>query len=297
MTRIDLQIQTTFSDGRNTPEKIAHMAKEAGIDCYAITDHDTVAGIASALIAGEKEGVTVIPGVEFSVNFHDKTNHILGLGIDHRNDELLYVVEKQMEARKKAAILAVFTINQKLSAEGSTLIDVENFSTQADTAFSLPGLARYLFEHGHTHDLATATSHVSGTILYDFPLSVGEAVEAIHRSGGVAIISHPLSPRISLKSITSEQSRFVTLLEELRSDGVDGLEISSTGHSEAENSFLREVAIKEDFLLTFGSDWHGTLEETGETIKNYLPYYDGKFTGIEINEVDMGKIRSALKIV
>ena len=89
MTRIDLQIQTTFSDGRNTPEEIARMAKEAGIDCYAITDHDTVAGIASALEAGKREGVTVVPGVEFSVNFHGKTNHVLGLGIDHTNEELL----------------------------------------------------------------------------------------------------------------------------------------------------------------------------------------------------------------
>lgn len=293
---VDLQIQTVFSDGRNTPEEIARMAKHAGISCYAITDHDTILGIDSGLEAAKKEEVVCIPGVELSVNFHGKMNHLLGLGIDHKNEELLYVLDRQMEARKKGCLLAIPVINDRLLRANKKLIIRDELSCEPATTFSLPGLMHFLVERDIVSNTEEANPFVSGVLAYDFPLHITEAVEAIHRSGGIASLSHPLAPRISLKSITSEKARMVTLLEELRSDGVDALEISSTAHSEDENLLLREIAIKEDFILTFGSDWHGTLSETGASIKNYLPYYDGVFSGITVSDEEMRILSKSLNL-
>lgn len=294
--RVDLQIQTVFSDGRNTPEEIARMANHAGLSCYAITDHDTILGIDSAVEAATNEGVVCVPGVELSVNFHGKMNHLLGLGIDHKNEELLYVLERQMEARKKGCLLALPVINDRLIRADRSPVSTDELRKEPETTFSLPGLMRFLVSQGIVATTEEANPFVSGILAYDFPLHITEAVEAIHRSGGIASLSHPLAPRISLKSISSERTRMVTLLEELRSDGVDAVEISSTAHSDEENRFLREVASKEDFILTFGTDWHGTLPETGVSIKNYLPYYDGVFSGITVSDEEMRILSKSLNI-
>lgn len=295
MPRVDFQIQTTFSDGRNTPEQIAHMVKDVGLLSYAVTDHDTVLGIEPSLIAAKHEGVVCIPGVELSVNVHGKLNHLLGLGIDHQNEELLFVIARQMEARKIACIDALPLINQRLRAEQCREINQSEFENEPDTTYSLPGLMQYLTRNNLVPDSTVAPKFVSGVLAYNFPLNVGEAVEAIHRAGGIASLSHPLAPRISLKSLSSERTRHIELLEELRSDGVDALEISSSGHTEKENQFLRDIAMKEDYMLTFGTDWHGTLGETGVSIRNYLPYYDGVFSGIEISDKENEILAKVLK--
>jgi predicted metal-dependent phosphoesterase TrpH len=272
------------------------MAKHAGLSCYAITDHDTVLGIDSAIAAAKDADIICIPGVELSVNFHGKMNHLLGLGINHNSDELLYVLDRQMEARKKGCLLAVPVINDRLSHANKKLISRDLLSREPETTFSLPGLMRFLVEQGIVANTEEANPFVSGVLTYDFPLHITEAVEAIHRSGGIASLSHPLAPRISLKSIASGRREMATLLEELRSDGVDALEISSTAHSDDENLFLRETAGKEDFILTFGTDWHGTLSETGASIKNYLPYYDGDFSGIAVSDDEMRILSKSLNL-
>ena len=295
MPQIDFQIQTTYSDGRDTPEQIAVMAKDAGLLAYAVTDHDTILGIAPSLLAAQYLGIHCIPGVELSVNVHGKLNHVLGLGIDHNNEELLFVIAKQIEARKRACIEALPRINQRLRGEGLLEIDQAHLRNEPDTTFSLPGLMQYLARQGIVENNDAAQKIVSGLLVYDFPLYVTEAIEAIHRAGGIASLSHPLAPRISLKSLSSERSRHIELLEELKSDGLDALEISATGHSDEENAFLRDIAEREGYLLTYGTDWHGTLKNTGVSIKNYLPYYDGVFAGIKISDKENQILAKVLK--
>ena len=87
MNTFDLQIQSTASDGTHTPEEIVSMAHECGVLVIAMTDHDTVAGVAEAAAAGVEQGVCVIPGIELSVEEHGL--HILGYGIDCANEKLV----------------------------------------------------------------------------------------------------------------------------------------------------------------------------------------------------------------
>ena len=60
----DLHTHTTASDGQYTPSELVTLAKEKGLDLLAVTDHDTIAGVAEAMEAGDALGLTVIRGVE-----------------------------------------------------------------------------------------------------------------------------------------------------------------------------------------------------------------------------------------
>src|SRR3989338_10854510 len=91
MNIFDLQIQAIAADGAHPPSEIIAMARGAGVVTIALTDHDTVLGVAEALEAGRAAGVRVIPGIEMSVEEHDI--HVLGLGIDPTNAQLLAALE------------------------------------------------------------------------------------------------------------------------------------------------------------------------------------------------------------
>ena len=74
---IDLHVHTTASDGQYTPTQIIEKASEKNIKVIAITDHDTYAGVDEAMAAGEKLGITVIPGIELNITFPTGEFHLL----------------------------------------------------------------------------------------------------------------------------------------------------------------------------------------------------------------------------
>ena len=101
MNTFDLQIQSTASDGKHTPAGIVGMAREQGLTVIALTDHDTVAGVAEAMRAGAEQGVRVIPGIEISAE--ERGAHILGYGINPENIHLLEELEKSKQGRMAGA--------------------------------------------------------------------------------------------------------------------------------------------------------------------------------------------------
>jgi len=104
--KIDLHLHTYFSDGQHSPEELILKVKEAGIDFIAITDHDTVDGIAEAIDAGKKYGVEVIPGLEISSDIRDREVHLLAYFFNPANKELEeYLKFFRAERIKRATII------------------------------------------------------------------------------------------------------------------------------------------------------------------------------------------------
>src|SRR3989344_2454059 len=97
MNLFDLQIQTPASDGRHSSREIVKMAYDLGVKTIAITDHDTIAGVEEALLVGGEYGIRVIPGVEMSVE--ENNSHILGFGVDFRNEKFLAVLDTLRQGR------------------------------------------------------------------------------------------------------------------------------------------------------------------------------------------------------
>ncbi|MFQ7054502.1 MAG: PHP domain-containing protein [Clostridium fessum] len=102
MQLIDLHVHSTASDGTLTPTEVTNLALQCGLTAYALTDHDTVDGVAEAMQAAENTSLTVIPGAEFSSPYEGKEIHILGLYLNPHCPELLSALRQVREIRNGA---------------------------------------------------------------------------------------------------------------------------------------------------------------------------------------------------
>ncbi len=294
MPKVDLQIQTPYSDGRGSIADIMSMAKASGIDLLGITDHDTVDGIAEFLREAQQAGIEAIPGIEISVSEHGKVLHLLAFHIDCTNPELLAALTKQNETRQKEFTAFVPILNERLKEKGFLPIDQKEYGTMDTTYFSIPGLVKYMVQHELIKDKEDGFALMLGMPKWDFPLNMQRAIDVVHAAGGVAVMSHPIAPRISLKKVSDEEAVWKSLINDFVHAGLDGLELSSTGQSKEENDMLREWASELGLFVTYGSDWHGTMDEVGESIKKYLPYYTGELSGINISDESFVELRKHL---
>ena len=158
MKYADLHIHTKFSDGTFTPERVVHQAREKGLSCIAITDHDEVKGCAPAKKEAEKFDIEVIPGVELSAEIGNYEIHILGYFIDWQEKWFQDKLRQICDVRRKRAL----TIIEKLKARGIDL-DPDELLRQA-TVGSVGRLhiARMLKDQGFVYSIGEAFNKYIG---------------------------------------------------------------------------------------------------------------------------------------
>lgn len=255
MNIIDLQIQSTASDGIHTPRELIQMAKDQGLLVVSITDHDTVGGVEEALKAGENFGVRVIPGIEMSVE--ERGAHILGYGIDHKNPELLAELEKFRQGRIEGAKKMV----ENLKSAGFTLEWEDVMREAGGGVIARPHLAKAVLNRPENKEklgsISTVYDFIRAYLTNESPhyvsrthISAQDAITLIHKVGGVAIWSHPA---VHFSGNYEELEGF---LKELIGWGINGLEVFSPSHTEDDIEFLQGLAVKYNLLRTAGSDFH-----------------------------------------
>ncbi len=243
----DLHVHTNFSDGIFSPEEIVKKAKDARLSAVAITDHDCVDGIDSAMDAGRKLGVKVIPGVEFTTDLPDTEVHILGYYIDHKAPWLLALLKRIREDR----VNRVHKIVEKLNGLGIK-IKAEDVLKLADKgSVGRPHVARVLCEKGIVRSIQEAFNryldHNSPAYVPHFKLTPVEAVETVKKTGGIPVYAHPG---------TSAKDE---LIPELVAAGLKGIEVYYGSHSDLQVSHYLAITRKYGLLATGGSDFHGSL--------------------------------------
>lgn len=252
MKRCDLHIHTVHSDGTYTPTELVRLAKRSGLACIALTDHDTLSGIAEAQEEGNRSGVEVISGVEISVKFEPGTMHILGYFVDRNSEQLKRKLEDIQEARRQRNPMII----QKLRALGLeiTLEEVERES--GGDQVGRPHFARVLVEKGYVKDFEEAFSQylTKGQPAYvdKRKLSSRDAIEMIEEAGGIASLAHPKQLKLD-----SKPDEFERVVAELRDQGLKGLEVYSSCQSRAEAAHYRKTAERLGLIVTGGSDFHG----------------------------------------
>lgn len=249
---IDLHVHSTFSDGTQRPSELVLLAAKGGLAAIAITDHDTVEGTAEACLAGEELGVTVIAGLEMSVRHRDLPLHILGYGIDPACPALRTALAGVQAARhiRNEAILA------RLADLGIAVSMAEISTRSAMGQAGRPHIARLLVEKGWARDIEEAftlylrrgaRAYVARQIY-----TAEAAIAVIRQAGGVSVLAHPVTADPSLQIISS-------ILAELKTLGLDGLEVYYPTHSAPARKKLTALAKKYDLLITGGSDFHGAI--------------------------------------
>lgn len=273
MNKIDLQIQTTASDGKHTPREVVQMAQELQLKVIAITDHDTAAGVREAEEEAQGTNVRVIPGIEMSVEEHGL--HILGFGIDPENPALLDELAKSQEGRIAGARQMV----ENLQHTGF-VVDWEDVLREAAGVIARPHIARAILGRpenreklgviSSVHDFIEALlSNDSPNYVHRTHITAKEAIDLIHGAGGAAVWSHPAI------HFPDAPDRVEQFLNELIGWGLEGLEIFNPSHTEDDAEFLESLASKYHLLRTAGSDFH----EKGAHAPNERGLHSADFLG------------------
>jgi predicted metal-dependent phosphoesterase TrpH len=247
----DLHAHSNTSDGSFSPTELVEYASKNDIKTLALTDHDTINGIDEAVKAGEKFGVTVIAGVEISIDFNPGTMHICGYNIDIENKNLNEKLGIVQHARKNRNSVIV----DKLNSAGVDITLDEIKKVAGPDQVGRPHFARVMMEKGYVTTVQEAFNKylAKGSPCYvdRVRLSINDAVEMIKGAGGKAVLAHPI--QLKLESVEAYKSKFA----ELKGLGIEGVEAFSSYHNEEENRKFKAMADELGLIVTGGSDFHG----------------------------------------
>ena len=268
----DLHCHSVVSDGTLTPEALAARAKTNGVELWALTDHDEIGGQSRALAAAHAEGMHYLTGVEISVTFIGKTVHIVGLGFDAENAQLVLGLAqtrggRSQRAKDMAAGLAKAGIQ---GAFEGALKFAGNHDLISRTHF-----ARFLVESGVCRD----TNEVFRKYLIEGKpgyvehrwATLKDAVTWITEAGGMAVIAHPARYKF-----TANQE--FALFTEFKGHGGQGVEVVTGSHTPAEYLTYADTAREFGLAASRGSDFHSPDESHTEL--GTLPLLPGSVTPI-----------------
>jgi predicted metal-dependent phosphoesterase TrpH len=270
MIDIDLHLHTNYSDGIESPQEIVRRARRLGLKKIAITDHDGIGGVELARAEGEKIGVKVISGLEFSTTFFYPSDsldgeehymHILGYGIDLANRHLTLkmkdLIEKRTMRNKK--------MQRAFSESGIPITDEELTENSPSGYVGKVSFARVFVKKGL---ISRPEEAFSSENLMRSPFirairkdktQAQEAIKIIHEAGGKAFVAHPFQLFYSsmTKNPESYRKRLYSVLEQLKFYGLDGLECYYPTHDQEQTDYLISLADKLGLLVSVGSDDHG----------------------------------------
>jgi 3',5'-nucleoside bisphosphate phosphatase len=245
--RVDLHAHSTASDGARAPTDVVAAAHAAKLAAIALTDHDTVSGIAEAEAAGRAFGVRIVPGVELSAVEGETETHLLGLHLSSLG-EIEAALAELREMRRNRAEKIVLRLNDL----GVRITLASVLEQAAGGAIGRPHVARALIQEGWATDARDAFDRYLGNGRPAFVakerLTMRDAIEMVHRSGGIAVLAHP--------SHAGTRER----IEGLVAVGLDGIEVLHPSHSGEDVSRLRALTEFFGLVPSGGSDWHGADE-------------------------------------
>ncbi len=245
---LDLHIHTTASDGSLTPTQVVQLARKKGFSLIAVTDHDTMGGVAEALEAGKKYNVDVVPGVEISSGVTLEV-HMLGYGMspDHP------VMKAMMEDMRAARVERMERIIENLQKMGVP-ITVEEVEAVAGGAIGRPHIAQVLIAHGLVPDVRAAFREYIGVGAKAYverrKMTSEQVVANIRDAGGVPVLAHGGLLRISEVELNQ-------WIDSMAKKGLMGLECYHNAHTPQMERLLRAAAERNGLLVTGGSDFHG----------------------------------------
>ena len=255
MSKVDLHIHSSASDGRFSPAEIVRKSAEAGLTVIALADHDNVDGIAPALEAAKDfPWLKVIPGVEISVDVPEGEVHMLGYFIDYTDRELLEFLERMRDSRRKRAQGMIAKLaNLGLNIEWERVKEIAGSGS-----VGRPDIATALLEKGYIASIKEAFTKYIGwggpAYVEREKMSPQETVELILRAKGLPVLAHPLT-------INDPE----TLIIELKESGLVGLEAYYKDYTREEINRLVNLADKYGLITTGGSDYHG-LDDSDEVM-------------------------------
>jgi predicted metal-dependent phosphoesterase TrpH len=254
---IDLHTHTTCSDGTDSPFALVKKALAAGITTLAITDHDTTAGWNEAITAIQPQ-IELVLGAEVSCLTSDGISvHMLGLLFNGEDAQMQQMLADSRDTRLPRMRRMV----ELLSADGINIsLDDVYRATPEGATVGRPHLADALVANGVVAsrdeaflDLLNNDSKYYVTHAAPTP---EDAIRAIRKAGGVAVIAHPFASR---RGQTITAATFADLV----GAGLNGIEVHHRDQNAQEQETLTAIAQELNLVITGSSDYHGTGKLNG----------------------------------
>jgi len=253
VSRVDLHIHSTASDGRLTPAEIIQKAAGRGLTFIALADHDSVDGIAPAKVASQAfPELKVIPAVEISTDIPQGEVHVLGYFIDYTDPELRTTLDRFRNSRLRRAQGMVAKLeNLGIHIDWQRVQEIAGGSSMGR-----PHIAQAMLEKGYIVSIKEAFDKYLGrnrpAYVEREKMTPTEAVALIVKAQGLPVLAHPL---------TSNDPEAMTI--ELKAAGLVGIEAYYDGYTVEEINQLLGLAQRHNLIATGGSDYHGLeLNET-----------------------------------
>ncbi|NNM84561.1 MAG: PHP domain-containing protein [Phycisphaerales bacterium] len=259
MPLVDLHTHSTASDGTLTPTQLVEAAARSGLVGLAITDHDTGNGLVEAGAAADALKLRFVPGIEISAEFPQPgTMHILGHFIDPLSPALHDMSRILLEGRNQRNPKIVARLNElgcPITLEDVIAIARAGVPQGEPFVVGRPHIARALVEARCVKSMKEAFDQYLGTTgkaYFDKErLTPRQAIECIHKAGGLATLAHPVQLRLS------NHAELQTVISKLKDIGLDGIEVWHSDHGPQDSKLLLEFARRYDLVCTGGSDFHG----------------------------------------
>ncbi|MBN2852022.1 MAG: PHP domain-containing protein [Clostridia bacterium] len=245
---IDLHTHTTASDGSLTPEQLVKKAKLLGITHLGITDHDSINGVGDALSAGEKYGVTIVPGVELGTDYLKTETHILGYFNKQNYMNIKPYFDWILEKRDQRNLQLI----ENLQHAGFS-VSIEEVMKKADGGTpGRPHIAQLLIEKGYVMNIDDAFSSIllrEDIYVKREKTTPKSAIQEIVKAGGIPVLAHPV--------YLDMENEFENALTLFISYGLKGIEVYHSDHKKEHEDKYMSAANKYHLLMTGGSDYHG----------------------------------------
>lgn len=261
--RADLHLHTTASDGELSPGDLLSLAARRGLDCIAITDHDTTAGVETALQIKQSE-IQILTGLELGCvpsTDEDKLSDIdiLAYDFDPFHPSLRQALKRLREHRMKRGKAII----SRLKGLGVSIQWHVVSALAAGESIGRPHIAQALLELGFVSSYEDAFERYlrkgAPAHVPRWRLTAAECIALIHDAGGVAVIAHP-------GKLFQLERRILALIPH----GLDGIEIIHPQHNQETTALLRRLAQQHDLLMTGGSDFHRPHANGEITMGRYL---------------------------
>ncbi len=243
---IDLHSHTTASDGQHSPEELLALASAAGVTVLAVTDHDTVAGLAAATAAAKARGMELVPGIELSSFVLGKEAHILGHFLRPEDPDVARFADMLRIEREQRMQQMV----EKLRALGFPVRMEDVYAIAKDGHLARPHLARVMVEKGWCVDTKDAFDRFLGdgrpAWVDRYRLDGADAIRLIRNASGTATLAHPGTSKMNKAEI-----------QWLAKAGLGGLEVYHSDHNPSVREKYLALAREFELVPTSGSDFHG----------------------------------------
>ena len=247
--KYDLHCHSSFSDGTLSPSEVILRAIEHGVTTLALTDHDTLTGLAEAQQAADQHALNFIPGIELSCIWNKKTFHILGLNVDANNAELLAGTHQLQKIRLERA--------KKIAAKLEKNKIPDAFDAVHEKAgigmITRPHFANFLISKGHVSTMQEAFDRYLGQGKPAFVntewVELEDAIHWITAAGGIAVVAHPMRYKLT----ASWMRRFLTAFKEMGGRGIEVITARSNP-----DEIRRTIHFAQQYALygSVGSDFH-----------------------------------------